>query len=132
MAKLAEKITGWQVVTLVGLILGTIVALVAMGQPLSGLVAAAVAVASILGVNVVQVAANQAGSGARLDKIDQQTNGTNQKLMQQVVDSHRRETALAALVAPDKVHLLAQILGEGGDSSGLGSGSGDPETTIPN
>lgn len=131
MAKLAEKITGWQVVTLIGLILGTIVALVAMGQPLSGLVAAGVAIASILGVNVVQVAANQAGSGARLDKIDQQTNGTNAKLMQQVAEGHRRETALAALVSPDKVHLLAQILGEGSDVSELGSGPGDPETTLP-
>ena len=58
MRVIMKSLNGWQIVALVGLFLGTLVALVAMGQEIGALVAAAVAILAALGFNGAQNAIN--------------------------------------------------------------------------
>jgi hypothetical protein len=137
MSKLADKVTGWQLVVLIGLFLATIVTLVAMGQQLSALVAAGLTIAVALGANVVQVAANQAGQGQKMDQLQKQSNGNTEALMREVTrardelaQARHQAIALAALVPPDRALMVPQIM-MGGDMGGnVGGGSGDPEAPV--
>jgi hypothetical protein len=124
-----NKLTGWQIVTLVGLVLGTIIALVAMKQQLSAIVAAAIGVASLLGLNVVQVAAANAGNAEKMGQLKEQGNGNlaaaNQRLTdaeerhalerQQLMDHNaalqKQVVGMAALVPPEKALLVPQLTG---------------------
>jgi len=135
MSKYADKITGWQLVVLIGLFLATIVALVAMGQQLSALVAAGITIAVALGANVVQVAASQAGQSQKMDQLTTQTNGNTAALMarleatqQALIEAHGKLASVAALVPADKALLVPGIMNGGGDI-GMGGGSRDSEAS---
>jgi hypothetical protein len=78
-----KNLSGWQLVSLVGLLLAALVALVAMGQTVSALVAAGLVVASALGVPIYQGAVNReriehgnALSNGNLDAMRKMVNDT--------------------------------------------------------
>lgn len=106
---------GWQIVTLVGMVLAAIVVLVAMGQELSALITTGLLVASALGVPIVQGFVNS----EKMGQLKEQGNGTltakdkiiadlqaqlglqSQEYMRQMAEAHNRATVLATLVPPD-------------------------------
>jgi hypothetical protein len=112
--KMKIQFNGWQVVTLVGMVLTAIVILVALHQDLSALITTGLLVASALGVPIVQGFVNSERMGA----LKEQGNGTMAAKDQQISDllkqltaAHNQSVQLAAMIPPDpKVNMQ---LGEG-------------------
>lgn len=67
-----DKLNGWHIVILVALVLGTIVALVRMGETLGAVVAAALAILAVLGYNTAQNKTNNDLANGRLTAMQEQ------------------------------------------------------------
>jgi hypothetical protein len=67
-----DKLNGWHIVILVALVLGTIVALVQMGETLGAVVAAALAILAVLGYNTAQNKTNNDLANGRLKAFQDQ------------------------------------------------------------
>lgn len=138
MRVIMKSLNGWQIVALVGLFLGTLVALVAMGQEIGALVAAAVAILAALGFNGAQNAINL----ERTTEVRTLANGNNNELRKQLEEKEKRHNdqiaelmrqiqatneklaATAAYVAPEQASDVQKVLnGRSGSDEGTDSSS---------
>lgn len=107
-----KNLNGWQIVALVGLVLGAIVALVAMGQEIAAVSAVGIMVASALGVPIYQQAVN----GEKVGQVKELANGNLKRLQDQIADiyvqhaAERADWALQLQAANDKATALAAML----------------------
>lgn len=124
MRVIMKSLTGWQIVALVGLFLGALVVLVAMGQEIGAIVAGIVAILAVLGFNSAQNAVNLERTG----EVRSLANGTNEALRTQITterDKHAEEraallhqiqatneklAATAALVSPEQAAELKRVI----------------------
>lgn len=115
-----DRLSGWQIVTLLGMLLATIVGLVAMGQELGAIISVSVLIASALGVNIATNVAQNSLNSEKLGQVKDLANGNNQalreeiaairaqhaderaELLRQVQESNNRAVQLAAMIMPDK------------------------------
>lgn len=67
-----DKLNGWQIVTLVAIILGAFITLVYMGQTLGAVVTAALAILGVLGYNTAQGKTNNDLANGRLTALQDQ------------------------------------------------------------
>lgn len=67
-----DKLTGTHIVILVGLVLGALIALVALGQEFGALIAGVVAILSLLGYNTAQNRTNNELANGRLTALQNQ------------------------------------------------------------
>lgn len=114
-----NPLNGWQVVTLVGMVLATMVALVWMGQTLGAIASVGVVILAALGYNVSQTAAtkdlangNLAAMRDQLAEKDKQyaedmARKDNQMAMERAVfqqtlaQAHAQTVSMAAALPPD-------------------------------
>lgn len=115
-----KNLNGWQVVALVAILCGTLIALVWQGQSVGAIVAAGVVVASALGINVATNLAQNSVNSEKLGQVKDLANGQNQTLqrqleteravhageraflMNQVKEANDRAVQFAAMITPDK------------------------------
>ena len=69
---LKDKLNGWQIVTLVAVVLTAFIALVYMGQTLGAVVTAALAILGVLGYNTAQNKTNNDLANGRLTAMQEQ------------------------------------------------------------
>lgn len=106
---------GWQVVTIIGLVLTAIVVLVALGQELSALITTCILVASALGVPIVQgfvnsekmnqnnalANGNLAALREQLNQVITQHSTERTEIQAQLQAANDRAVQLAAMISPD-------------------------------
>lgn len=118
-----KNLNGWQFVILVGMILGTLLGLMAMGQELAAVVGAGIAIATALGANVVQNVSATTTQREQLGQVKDLANGNldalriqisseraqhaleRAELNRQLQTANDRAIQLAALIPPTEVGL---------------------------
>lgn len=98
-----RNLNGWQIVTLLGLLLAALVILVALGQEVSALVGAGLVVASALGVPIVQGAVN----AERVSQVKELANG-NLTSARQAVDAAHAQAAAERAEAAKTIQAMQQ------------------------
>lgn len=91
-----DKLSGWQIVTVVGMLLGAVVGLVAMGQELGAVMSIGILIASGLGVNIATNLAQNSVNAEKLTQVKDLANGNNQALRDEIAairDQHAQERA---------------------------------------
>lgn len=114
-----DKLNGWQIVTLVAVILGAFITLVYMGQTLGAVVTAALAILGVLGYNTAQNKTNNDLANGRLTALqdqlaslirdhaeemarkDTQAALERATLQHQISEAHDKAAAYAAQVPPE-------------------------------